>query len=269
MSHPTTTTVPKAAADGFRLHPLLETIPGWENTDDFRALVEDVREHGIRQPVVCTPDLEIIDGKHRWLAARECGAEVPFTVSTEAPQSVIVYSLLERRHCTKGARAYLVWPLIAPTVESNKQARLGNLKKGAETRKDTECLFGESIEKAAARLGFGGTLLKQARDVHALLAKAPHRREEIELAIFVEEVGLGAFLAGEAGKAATAGQRRVDAPLLELLTRGFRDLRNRFKPQLWDGLPETEKTKAADLAVECVLGWPDDVRSTLVKALNN
>jgi len=61
------------------------------HTEEFKALVEDIREHGILQPVVVVPlengQLMIRWGARRLRAARELGLEsLPYTIQTDARQ---------------------------------------------------------------------------------------------------------------------------------------------------------------------------------------
>jgi len=61
------------------------------HAEEFKALVEDIREHGILQPVVVVPlendQLMIRWGARRLRAARELGLEsLPYTIQTDARQ---------------------------------------------------------------------------------------------------------------------------------------------------------------------------------------
>lgn len=50
-----------------RIHPLADLYPAMTE-DEFKALVADIHQHGLRQPILLHPDGSILDGRHRWRA---------------------------------------------------------------------------------------------------------------------------------------------------------------------------------------------------------
>ena len=99
-----------------RIHRLLKHQPGeWEDDDSrFKGLCDDIKARGVDQPLGITAEGHIVDGRHRWRAAkRHQLALVPCRVYTESEAAaVIVQSLLQRRHYTPGQRAYLLAPTL-------------------------------------------------------------------------------------------------------------------------------------------------------------
>jgi hypothetical protein len=86
-----------------RFHPLAELFP-MISGDAFKALVDDVREHGVRRPIVLLDGM-ILDGRNRYMAAREVGATyrvVEFTGND--PVAYVVSENLNRRHLTDAQR---------------------------------------------------------------------------------------------------------------------------------------------------------------------
>jgi ParB-like chromosome segregation protein Spo0J len=87
---------------------------------EFRELVEDIREHGQREPVWILEDKRVIDGKHRVKACVELGRSVEARVyhGSETSVEAFVVSLnLKRRHLNDSQRAMV-------------GNRLANLKEG-------------------------------------------------------------------------------------------------------------------------------------------
>ena len=60
----------------YPIHPYAEAFPPL-NEQDWNALLESVREHGVLVPIVVTPDGVLIDGVHRQKAAIETGQVAP------------------------------------------------------------------------------------------------------------------------------------------------------------------------------------------------
>jgi hypothetical protein len=55
----------------YRVHPFASVFPLVTNVDDFVALVEDIRDHGLQTKIVLTADGEtIVDGRNRYLALK-------------------------------------------------------------------------------------------------------------------------------------------------------------------------------------------------------
>ena len=96
-----------------RLNELAARIVPEMNDEEFRGLVEDVRQHGILEPLLVTLDGQIIDGRHRWRAAQEIGlVVVPVRFCPPLSESdlvaLVVSLAAQRRHLTPSQRAALV-----------------------------------------------------------------------------------------------------------------------------------------------------------------
>lgn len=266
-----------------RVHPEVLASPGYTGLPEFETLCMSVAEIGVIDALLvhCTGELDVdgtgaewadvVAGRHRFLAAELAiqnglSPVIPCTETTTPVRTLIKRTLLDRWHLTKGARAYVVWPLIAGEVEENKERVKGNLKKG-RTRLPTELAVGKTIAQHAQENGFSDELLNQARQLHEVFATRKDLREEFEPGILSGDTGLGAALAGIAGKTSTEGKARKDAPHVTLLGRAFKDLRNRFDQNRWQAMPAEDRALAESAAVECVLTWPEEVRARLRKAL--
>lgn len=258
-----------------QLHPELAAAPDGMGEEEFSTLCQDIAVHGVTQPLLCDRWLRVLDGRKRLEAMRslheadEPLIDVPVMITDEEPRSLIIRTLLARRHVSKGARAYLVWPLLAGEVAANKERTTGgsNLKKGKKSPETNSVGFRETrtLEEMATQYVMSVELLNQARQLHEKFALRKDLREQWEPAIVAGDVGLGAVLAGFAGREATAGTRRVDAPPVTLIARALKDLGNRWSH--WGKLGAPEKELAADALIESALKWPEEIRTRLRAAL--
>jgi len=288
-----------------QLSPGYEQLADWRDTPEFGRLVASALRDGRFQQSVLGklvkgpnghPAFEIHDGRHRWWAAER--AELPHiegAITEMAFSELAVRSLCERLHLPAGARAYLVWPLLEDQVDANKEARkrrhAENLKainarkrKGEATESALSALsvdttlsdlaegeISEAVENSLVALaqmyGISKTLLVQARRVHEIFDRRHDLRVEHEPAILAGDLGMGAFLAGLAGREATAGKERKDAPPHQLLLRSFRDLKIRFAEDRWAKVAAEERNTVANEFIETLLALPEDVRSRARLAL--
>ena len=72
------------------------------------ALREDIRRHGVREPVVFL-DGAILDGRNRYMCARDLGQEYPRAeYQGSDPLAYVISHNLHRRHLTPGQQAAIV-----------------------------------------------------------------------------------------------------------------------------------------------------------------
>jgi ParB-like chromosome segregation protein Spo0J len=78
--------------DELKLHPANASIYGTGGDAAGTDLVDSIREHGIRQPLLVTPEGVVISGERRLRAARRAGLEeVPCTVlDTDDPDEILI-----------------------------------------------------------------------------------------------------------------------------------------------------------------------------------
>jgi hypothetical protein len=103
-----------------RTHPLAELFPLIEG-EAFAELVEDIREHGLRDPVVMLDGM-ILDGRNRWRAAHAAGVPIR-TVAFEGddPRAYVVSVNLRRRHLTKGQQAMALAMAYPDTQQGRRE----------------------------------------------------------------------------------------------------------------------------------------------------
>lgn len=97
----------KNTAQILKRHPLSAAFPDMP-ADEFAALVEDIRENGLLQPVVLFDGM-VLDGWHRYRASIEAMVEPAFTEFDSPDPVAFVLSLnMHRRHLTGSQRAAAV-----------------------------------------------------------------------------------------------------------------------------------------------------------------
>lgn len=224
-------------------HPLLDPLPQWADTDEqFQTLLADIHARGIDQPILINDVDQILDGRHRWRAALKLNLPaVPCLDCAAAdPVPVITQSLLQRRHFTKGALAYIALPLLDASGQANPDF--------------------------AADTGVSLRLIEQALELRTLFAADPDYRSQIEPLVLSGDIGLGAAIAGFAGRAATKGKARREADPAALLQRGFNDLRVRLAN--WDFLQPEQRKAATAIIGQFAAALPPEPLQLLVREIN-
>ena len=170
-------------------HPLSEIFPPLEGAE-FDSLVEDIRAHGLIQPLVMYQG-KILDGSNRWRACEKLGIK-PKTIDYRGSDPVgHVLSLnLSRRHLTPGQRAMIAEKLVTFTHG-------GDRSKGSRDPLIPEM----SREKAAAVIGASTGTMKRARQV------LDHGTKELQKA--VADAKVEPSIAAKISTASPAKQREA------------------------------------------------------------
>ena len=270
-----------------RVHPLKKSMPkaaSWQKGgEDFNRLLDDIRERGVIDPLKVDATGQILDGESCWLVAKILHLpEVPVAVTGEEPATVILGSLLNRRHLTKGALMWTAFDLFVPEYEAAMRRRRTILRENPNVLSITDSIGDRSFETRLKRLGFSKDLFDQAKQLRVLFAKHTEKRsitsketkttvhnvtlrEYYEPLILAGEIGLGAAYAGAQSSirnAVTPQIQRTQATLFEL---GLGTLRTRFV--YWTELSEGEKSKATAAIYETVEAMPEEVRDEFEKAI--
>lgn len=109
-------------------HPAADEFPMIEG-DAFVALREDIRAHGVRQPIVlASSELVLVDGRNRLRACVELGIDPPVIRLDEDEDEVefVISTNLHRRHLTESQRA-----MIAAAIANLDQGRPSKTGTGA------------------------------------------------------------------------------------------------------------------------------------------
>jgi len=155
-------------------HPISEIFPAMEGAD-FDALVEDIKTHGLLQPLVMYQG-KILDGRNRWRACEVLGIK-PRWIDYEGndPLGHVLSLNLTRRHLDASQRAMVA-------------ARMATLKLGANQHtQEGSRIQPPSQEEAARKMTVGRSGVKNARAViehgtPALVSAVDHRDIAVSVA---------------------------------------------------------------------------------------
>lgn len=103
------------------LHPLATLFPAIEGAD-FDAFVDDIAEHGQREPIV-TLDDQVLDGRNRQAACERLGL-VPDYVAYDGddPLAFVFSRNLTRRHLSESQRAMVAASLVSMELGMNQHS---------------------------------------------------------------------------------------------------------------------------------------------------
>ena len=92
----------------YTVHPIARLFPLIQG-EEFKRLVEDVREHGLRRPILVTDGKVIVDGRNRARAAIEAGVlpQIEKLAADANPVKVSLSENIHRRQMSKGQVAML------------------------------------------------------------------------------------------------------------------------------------------------------------------
>jgi ParB-like chromosome segregation protein Spo0J len=135
-----------SAAPVLLFHPLSEIFPLIDG-EDFDALVDDIRRHGVHEPVVIYQE-QILDGRNRYRACLKAGVECRFeSYEGNDPAAYVVSLNLRRRHLDESQRAMVAAKLAQLGLGSNQHSE------------------GTSIEGASRLLNVGRASVERAKVV--------------------------------------------------------------------------------------------------------
>lgn len=195
------------------IHPALKTQPRLLD-DELISWRKGMKRRGeaATPPLYITADNQIVDGRHRYWCARKLGWKtVPVTIIPDSEiMTLILETLLNRRHYTPGQRAYIVAEHIGEAFEEAKRRMLS----GGKDTLGTEFRGSKTPEEYAAEIGVSVRYLRDARAIYEAYKQLPgnrtftddegkkHKevtaRQYFEARIMADEkpIGLGAALAG-------------------------------------------------------------------------
>lgn len=134
------------------VHPIAALFPMMPE-DDLAALVDDIKENGLRQPLMIDASGQLLDGRNRMKACELAGVEPRFETYDGDPVALIWSLNDRRRHMSKGARA-MVAAMADPNGHQGERETSFPRKEVSET----------SISKARAVLRYAPDLAAQVRD---------------------------------------------------------------------------------------------------------
>lgn len=135
----------------FPIHPMAELLPMLEGAE-FAALVADIKEHGLKEPLALTPDGLLLDGRNRYRACLEAGVEPETVVFAGDPLAFVVSKNIVRRHLNESQRAMFAAKLAQWKLGDNQYTKQG-AQICAPTQPDAAAMLNvsrRSVQSAAA-----------------------------------------------------------------------------------------------------------------------
>jgi len=133
------------------VHPLAARLPTMSGPA-LAAFTEDVRQHGVRRPIVLL-DGQVLDGRHRYHAAREvgCGYDVVDFIGDD-PVAFVLSENVHRRHLSETTRALMA-------------ADFAKLGRGNPAFKSASVRNSETTAEVAKRFEVSPRLVESAKAV--------------------------------------------------------------------------------------------------------
>jgi hypothetical protein len=190
--------VAAGAALDLQFHPVADIFPLLDG-DDFAALVEDIRQHGVREPIT-TFEGKILDGRIRYRACLAAGVDL---ISEPLPSGVdplgfVISKNLHRRHLNESQRA-----MAAAKLANMRQGERTDLKPSANLQKvkvaqaDAAALLNVSVRTVASAAKVRNLAtpelikaVEQGKLAASVAARIAHRDPELQRMV-VERINDG------------------------------------------------------------------------------
>jgi protein gp37 len=160
----------------FKVHPVADAFPLIEG-EEFDALVADVDEHGLIEPIVLAPDGDtIVDGRNRYRACEKAGRDPVFNTlgphyTDEEVVAYIISTNVRRRHLSVGQLS-MIGQKIRHHVAEQAKERERSRKLGVTPSETTDPISGRengrSAHQAAAQVGVTHTSITKAAKIEAV-----------------------------------------------------------------------------------------------------
>ena len=193
-------------------HPYSEVFPAM-NGPDFSALVDDIRIHGLIQPIVLYEG-QILDGRNRWRACEELGIE-PKTTEYKGDDAIgyVVSLNLTRRHLNGSQRAVVANKIA--TLKHGEQKRLREVTDDAQICASSPQLA-KTQKEAAEKMNVSRRAVQQARKVaeHATPElKRAVERGEVPVSVAAQLVDASPEAQNEAAKGGKKAAHKIAASM--------------------------------------------------------
>ncbi|AXC50043.1 hypothetical protein DRW48_10380 [Paracoccus suum] len=214
-------------------------------------LRDDIRQFGVREPIVLFNG-RILDGRNRYMAARDLGLEFPVADYAGTDAEALAYVLstnLHRRHLTESQRAAVA-------------AKLANMPQGARTDLEPSAnLRKVSTAEAATMLNVG------TRTVEAAKAVLDHGAPELAAQVESGEVAVSA--AAEVARLPGAEQAEVVAAGPQAVKARAKTIRDERKAKSTTANPHPTRALTREALTDDLAGLREEnaeLRSKLVAA---
>lgn len=193
-------------------HPIANVFPLIEG-DGYRSLVEDIRKHGLLEPVTLYEG-KILDGRNRYRACMEAGAAVrsqDWQGEGGSPAEFVWSKNAERRQLSASQRAMAAQALMPWLTREAKSRMLAGKKIDPSPNPEQGPVRpmgdrpGKAAEHAARLAGVGKSIIYDAKKLSDRAQKDPHA------ANLAEQVRAGAMSVSQATKMLAVDVDRDDA----------------------------------------------------------
>src|SRR5712692_1201793 len=122
---------PPCCPPALEYHPFAALFPLMpEDSDGFLELVEDIREHGLREPITLYQN-KVLDGRNRRRACHVAGVAPVFeSYPGDDPLDYVISKNLRRRHLSTSQRA-----MVAAKLATMRQGERTDLEPSANLQK--------------------------------------------------------------------------------------------------------------------------------------
>ena len=121
---PASTPVHPRVGETLEFHPFANIFPLLTG-EEFAGMVADIKQNGLRDHIILTPDKLILEGRNRYRACLEAGVEPKFETTREPQEnwlSFIISKNVHRRHLTASQRAAVAAELVTTTLGDNQHS---------------------------------------------------------------------------------------------------------------------------------------------------
>ena len=231
------------------LHPLATLFPDM-SARDYVALREDIRQHGVRVPILVHGG-EILDGRHRYRACRELGKPCPAVEWNGSHPWLEVQSRnLLRRHLAKEQVCAIQriaaerFPQIAELVQEAKtearqrKAQAKGQPRGKKALTRSQDRQRESADDVGAQVGVSGATVKR---VDRLARIAPDLLLKVAAGELSAKKALREALISKGAEARASQEASIDFPVEPV----GRRLRHLIKAE-WNKCPRESRVQFLD-----------------------
>jgi ParB-like chromosome segregation protein Spo0J len=142
----------------YPLHPACSIWPQM-SPEALRELADDIRAHGLREPITLTPDGLLLDGRNRALACEMGGVEPMTVVYDGDPVEFSISRNKHRRHMDKTDLAFIGAKLATLKLGSNQHSEKVGLPEGRPAGE------AQSVSAIAEGLGVSPGLVEDAKTI--------------------------------------------------------------------------------------------------------
>jgi len=164
--------------------------------EEYEALKQDIKQNGVKIPLLVNKDKEIVDGYTRYQIAKELGIEkLPVMVESFVDKNQEKYATiclnLHRRHYNIAQKAEQVLKLLEIEREKAKQRQKATLPKKGEKGfrqvnvdpSEVRTLKGRAVEIVAKKVGISHNTLRKAEKIKEKAKEDPEIKKEWEKAL--------------------------------------------------------------------------------------